>query len=112
MIELNKVTHLNYTLVFDGNGIENQMLIVLSTGQDGGMAVRLVYSIIDNSSIIPETKTAVFVAKGLQAWRKNSEAVYVYLTEQAALWISRGLPGDTAPSIKKANAAIKQFLMV
>lgn len=112
MIKLDKVTHQNYTLILDGNGIEEQMLIVLSTGQSGGMAVRLVYSSIDNGANVPATKTRVFNKLGTLTFTKTAEKVFEYLTEEVAWWISRGLPGNTEPSIKQANAAIKKFLMV
>lgn len=106
MIQLNKTTQLGYTLLLDGNDGENQMLVVMSSGQNGSMSFRFVYAEVDDGDV-PKTGELSLKKHG-QDWndlsRRAIEAVQLRVIE----WMRTGLPGEQ--DTDNAKEAVRRFI--
>ena len=108
MTEITKVRFAEYSLIFTGNDGEEQLVIVMGAGQGGDAGFRIVYATVDNGNV-PATKERHFKQTKRGAFDSTNQAEQTLL-KIVTEWIEDGLPGNTAPSIKKAEKALKKFL--
>lgn len=108
-IELDKITHATYSLILDGNGGEEQMLITMHSCQSGALSFRLTYASVDTCKA-PDTEAIVIVPRTL-----TSEQVLAKLLTKIGDWFEKGLPCNLARITKdrrRVAIQLRKFLFV